>query len=174
MLLLITLSVCKFFNSAWLVIATLYDLLRGQQTLDMLPPLFNCPPVAHLSRGDLKIYQTDFLSRNFQFPRRIGTYARNYEFRCGKKPERKLLAKTTRGGFRGKDQILITRVVETHEKWLPLSPRGRHCSCWPALRGTDLVRKGFSLDTDTYGSLASSVIFPHPCIVQFYMLHSRM
>ena len=98
------------------MIATLYDLLMGQQTLDMLPPLFNCPPVAYLSRGDLKIYQTDFLSRNFQFPRRIGTYARNYELRCGKKPERKRLVKITRGGFRGKDQILITRVVETHEK----------------------------------------------------------
>lgn len=119
----------------------------------MVPPLFNCPPVVHLSRGDLKIYQADFLSRNFQFPRRTGTYTSNYELRCGKKPERKLLAKMTRGGFRGKNQILIVRVVETHEKWFPLSLGGSHGSCWPALRGTDLVQNGFSLDSDIYGSL---------------------
>ena len=74
MLLLITPGVFQLFKSARLVIATLYDLLMGQSTLDMLPLLFNCPPAAHLSRGDLKIYQTDFRSRNFQFPMRTGTH----------------------------------------------------------------------------------------------------
>ena len=153
MLLLITPGVFELFKSARLVIATLYDLLMGQSTLDMLPLLFNCPPAAHLSRGGLKTYQTDFRSRNFQFPMRTGTYTSDYEFRCGKKPERELLAKTIRAGFWGKNHILIIRVVETHEKWFPLSLGGSRCSCWPALRGTDLVQNGFSLDTDIYGSL---------------------
>ena len=166
MLLLITPGVFELFESARLVIATLYDLLMGQSTLDMLPLLFNCPPAAHLSRGGLKTYQTDFRSRNFQFPMRTGTYTSDYEFRCGKKPERELLAKTTRAGFWGKNQNLIIRVVETHEKWFPLSLGGSRCSCWPALRGTDLVQNGFSLDTDIYGSLLFLQSFP-PALASF-------